>query len=312
MSVLKIFSKTKGGKSSSLFIFLVLFFIPVSCAAKRKGEIPPWLTKRISEDSSYIYEIGVCGKTYFLKDAETCARRDGILKLAVRIRSRVEEEIISLTSSASHSSFQNLNIFIPVKVLERIVEGVEVLKFWYDEKGLYSTPFNTYAFLRFPRSCIEELIKEIKMEENIEGSQGKEEASMYDCPYVKGSIFAEKVLTARGMCGKTYFEKDAFMCAMQNALAELARSIITHVKTSFVESSSFISFHAYEVSEILTDAVISGAVVRGSGRDPAGNYFVEVELPEENLINSLNESIKNLESTGRGDLAKALKCVMGR
>lgn len=297
-----------------LFYFCILsfFLLHTSCTSTKKVNIPSWLTKKMTSDSSYYYETGVCGKTFFKQNAIDCARRDALVRLSVRLRSMVEEIALTVTRNYGTNYRQSINAFIPIDVLKIIVENAELVDSWFDKTGAISTSGKTYVLVRVKKEPVEKLLEKEKQDfqTNIKARKKQIPGEKLTCSskFSGSSIF--KTTKTEGVCPKTFFERDAFLCAQKDAMANLAKIIVTRVKTEIIDRLNINRQSAYVISTTFTDAVLTGAVVKRSWRDSGGNYYVEVEISEKDLKNSFLNSIKYLEEKGEEQIASQLRCLL--
>jgi len=141
-----------------------LFVIVVGCAstplkepspAKEEGrspDIPAWVST-LPRDSTYIYAIGTCPKTYYKADAEAKALENARAELArsisIKVKSTVidRQELQGQTGTFQQTSGEQSSQ-IDETVSEAVLKGSEVVAYWRDEKGIVGEAGTTYCLAR--------------------------------------------------------------------------------------------------------------------------------------------------------------------
>ncbi len=302
--------KKKGGcrgrRVISLFLLLLLFSPFPACSPSQTPHVPSWI-KRTPAEHGYVYAVGSCGKTFFPRDAENCARRDGVVNLALMLNASVSEKTVTFTGKHTVTTESALDVYLPVDILAKITEKAEVVDIWYDEKGLSGPPGTTYALLRTP-------LKEIAQFGAARPPQEEwKDITLSAVNQCKGSfskVLLKSKIAAEGICPPRFFRKDAMLCARKEAFAELARIIVVSVKEVILDFVDNSRTGSYIISTIITDAVLNGAVLDKFFFDENGNAHAVVSISGKNLTQSIENTAKHLRRSGKEGTANLLTCLL--
>ena len=147
-------------KYPSLLVMASIFTLCISAGCgsgpkvKHSSSIPEWVMNT-PNNPTYIYSVGISGRTFYPTDAIKYATENARREMAGMVRTKV------LSMTKTHDSTRSDSISIEsIAVTDEDLQGSEVKHRWIDKKGASGVaPGTTYVLIQIERSKFEQLIK---------------------------------------------------------------------------------------------------------------------------------------------------------